>query len=145
VLPCPGSLARVTAPRWAVTIWRTMARPRPEPLTLADAAALPLTNFRKIALRSERAMPGPSSRTRIATQSLSLPHSIHIVGWPGEYLIALSTRLRSATEIASGSASTGHREGEPSISIWRPAAAMDPSNSAATRRTSAAASNSSNR
>src|SRR5579864_7479627 len=113
VLPWPGSLATVMAPPCAATIWRTIASPTPEPFTLAAAAALPRTNLRKIALRSDSAMPGPLSRTRMATYSSSTPHSTHTVGWLGEYLIALSTRFRNATEIASGSASIGHRDSAP--------------------------------
>ena len=49
MLPWPGSLATVISPPCAATMWRTMANPTPEPLTLAAAAALPRTNLRKMA------------------------------------------------------------------------------------------------
>src|SRR5579871_426851 len=67
VLPCPGSLATRIAPPWAATMCRTMASPTPEPFTLAAAAALPRTNFRNILFCSDAVIPGPSSRTRMAT------------------------------------------------------------------------------
>src|SRR6516162_9969044 len=65
--PHPGWLATWMRPRCAATMWRTMANPTPDPLTLPSAAALPRTNLRKIFLRSDSTIPGPRSRTRIAT------------------------------------------------------------------------------
>ena len=81
------------------------------------------------------AIPGPLSRTRMATYWSSTPHSTHTVGWSGEYLMALSTRFRSATEIASGSASMRHPDSVPLNSICRPAPAICGSNSDTTRCT----------
>src|SRR5579872_224061 len=119
-LPSPGLLATVIAPPCAAAMWRTIASPTPEPFAFVALAAVPRTNFRKIAFFSESGMPGPLSRTSMARNSLRTPHSTHTVGHSGEYFTALSSRLRRATEIASGSPSTRHRASDPASSIWRP-------------------------
>src|SRR5215472_17128050 len=79
-LPCPGSLATTICPPCAATMWRTIARPSPDPLALAAFAALPRTKRRKMAFRSTAGMPSPLSRTRIAIQESRSSHSTQTVG-----------------------------------------------------------------
>src|ERR1035438_185785 len=144
VLPAPGVLSTRISPWCAAMMCFTIASPTPDPFTLAAAAALPRTNFRKIVLRSAAVIPSPSSRTRIATCARSSPHCTQIAGCSGEYFSALSIRLRSTTESASGSALMAHVASGPLSSIRRPNASCA-SNSPATRCTRLAVSISSNR
>src|SRR5262249_52772385 len=120
VLPSPGSLSTLISPRWAIAISRAMVRPTPVPLTFPARAALPRTNFLKMAFCSKAGIPRPRSRTRIAMNPFSLPHSTDIAAELGEYLRALSTRLRRATATASRSAATVHCSKGPLSSICRP-------------------------
>src|SRR5262249_976121 len=88
VLPLPGSLSTRMSAWCASTICSTIASPTPEPRTLPEAAALPRTNLRKIALRSWAVTPAPRSRTRMAIWPLCISHSTHTTGSLGEYLSA---------------------------------------------------------
>ena len=82
-----------------------MDSPTPVPLMFASIAARPRTNLREDASAVRIVeCPTPRSTTLIAARSWSLRHRTHTVGSPGEYLMALSMRLRSASDSALSSA-----------------------------------------
>ena len=74
-LPEPGSLASVTLRHAPPRCAAPSPDPRRNPSHWPLRAALPRTNLRKMALFSEAGIPGPLSRTRIATCDSSTPHS----------------------------------------------------------------------
>src|SRR5215468_2413213 len=102
-------------PPWSVTIWCTMDSPSPVPLGLVEKYG------RKSRSLSSAWIPGPSSATTMRARRLSGIQIVSRVTWPEPPTAstALSTRLRTARLIWSGSTSIGGMSGEKVILMSR--------------------------
>ena len=102
VLPLPGMLWQVMVPPWRSTMDLVMDSPRPTPGMAAWRAAFVRKKRVKILVVSSVVMPMPVSRTSSLTQSLLRAARTLTSPPPGEYLMALDTRLSRACPSLSG-------------------------------------------